>query len=103
GLPCPAALAPQAVGSYPTVSPSPRMPCDTVRLSILCCTFRRLAPPRRYLAPRSMEPGLSSARSSRDAVVLTDSATRIVAHHWSDEGQARRSGCASVLKVTASK
>jgi hypothetical protein len=27
-----------------------------------------------------MEPGLSSARSSRDAVVLTDSATRIVAH-----------------------
>jgi len=27
-----------------------------------------------------MEPGLSSARSSRDAVVLTDSAVRIVAH-----------------------
>ncbi len=74
GLPCPAALAPQAVGSYPTVSPSPRMSCDTVRLSILCCTFRRLAPPRRYLAPCSVEPGLSSARSSRDAVVLAGSA-----------------------------
>ena len=25
-----------------------------------CCTFRRLAPPRCYLAPCSMEPGLSS-------------------------------------------
>jgi len=25
-----------------------------------CCTFRRLAPPRRYLALCSMEPGLSS-------------------------------------------
>ena len=27
-----------------------------------CCTFRRLAPPRRYLAPCPVEPGLSSAR-----------------------------------------
>jgi len=26
----------------------------------LCCTFRRLAPPRRYLAPCPLEPGLSS-------------------------------------------
>jgi len=25
-----------------------------------CCTFRRLAPPRRYLAPCPVEPGLSS-------------------------------------------
>ncbi len=29
----------------------------------LCCTCRRLAPPRRYLAPCSMEPGLSSPLS----------------------------------------
>jgi len=28
--------------------------------SALCCTFRRLAPPRRYLAPCPVEPGLSS-------------------------------------------
>ena len=28
--------------------------------SIFCGTFRRLAPPRRYLAPCPMEPGLSS-------------------------------------------
>ena len=27
---------------------------------IFCCTFRRLAPPRRYLAPCPVEPGLSS-------------------------------------------
>ena len=30
------------------------------RRSTLCCTFRRLAPPRGYLAPCPMEPGLSS-------------------------------------------
>jgi hypothetical protein len=30
------------------------------RRSALCCTFRRLSPPRRYLAFCSMEPGLSS-------------------------------------------
>src|SRR5690606_41354528 len=29
-----------------------------------CCTFRRLAPPRRYLAPCSVEPGLSSITTS---------------------------------------
>ena len=29
-----------------------------------CCTFRRLAPPRRYLAPCPVEPGLSSACAS---------------------------------------
>lgn len=49
-----------AVRSYRTVSPLPRMSCDTVRRSTLCCTVRRLAPPRRYLAPCPMEPGLSS-------------------------------------------
>jgi hypothetical protein len=31
-----------------------------LRRSALCCTFRRLAPPRRYLALCPMEPGLSS-------------------------------------------
>jgi len=31
------------------------------RRSALCCTFRGLAPPRRYLAPDPPEPGLSSA------------------------------------------
>ena len=34
------------------------------RRSTLCCTFRRLAPPRRYLAPGPAEPGLSSRRNA---------------------------------------
>ena len=32
----------------------------TLRRYTFCCTFRRLAPPRRYLAPCPPEPGLSS-------------------------------------------
>ena len=32
------------------------------RRYIFCCTFRRLSPPRRYLALYPMEPGLSSPR-----------------------------------------
>src|SRR5690606_37997277 len=60
GLPC-RSVARLAVRSYRTVSPLPRIPGGTVRRSALCCTFRRLAPPRRYLAPCPVEPGLSSA------------------------------------------
>lgn len=60
GLPC-RSVAGLAVRSYRTVSPLPRTPFDAVRRSALCCTFRRLAPPRRYLAPCPVEPGLSSA------------------------------------------
>ncbi len=33
---------------------------NMLRRSSLCCTCRRLTPPRRYLAPCPMEPGLSS-------------------------------------------
>ena len=67
GLPCHAALSPRAVRSYRTVSPLPRMPRGTVRRFALCCTFRRLTPPRRYLALCPVEPGLSSKclRASR--------------------------------------
>ena len=36
------------------------IPCGPSAVSF-CCTFRRLAPPRRYLAPCPVEPGLSSA------------------------------------------
>ena len=46
-----------------------------------CCTFRRLAPPRRYLAPCPVEPGLSSA-SAR----LHDPMTRL-------SGRLRRVHC----------
>jgi len=61
GLPCHAALAPHAVRSYRTISPLPRTSEDAVRRFAFCCTSRRLAPPRHYLAPCPVEPGLSSA------------------------------------------
>ncbi len=53
----PSTVASDAVRSYRTLSPLPSV--YTWR-SPLCCTCRRLAPPRRYLAPCPMEPGLSS-------------------------------------------
>src|SRR5690606_11293776 len=44
---------------------APFHPCHAPRRAVrrfaFCCTFRRLAPPRRYLAPCPVEPGLSSA------------------------------------------
>ena len=56
---CPAIFVTKnAVRSYRTISPLPNV--NTWRY-IFCGTFRRLAPPRRYLALCPMEPGLSSA------------------------------------------
>jgi len=49
-----------AVRSYRTFSP---LPAISGRRYIFCGTFRRLAPPRHYLAPCPMEPGLSSISS----------------------------------------
>jgi len=54
----------RAVRSYRTISPLPAIPpARGVCASAVsfCCTFRGLAPPRRYLAPCPKEPGLSSA------------------------------------------
>jgi hypothetical protein len=59
GLPC-RSVTGLAVRSYRTISPLPRIPKNRSAVSF-CCTFRRLAPPRRYLAPCPVEPGLSSA------------------------------------------
>jgi len=36
-----------------------------------CCTFRRFTPPRNYLAPCSMEPGLSSVAQLHELVTAT--------------------------------
>ena len=66
GLPC-RPVARLAVRSCRTISPLPRIPKNRSAVSF-CCTFRRLAPPRRYLAPCPVEPGLSSA-SEDDATV----------------------------------
>jgi hypothetical protein len=72
GFAVPPNVATGAVRSYRTVSPlpasrAPRMTHDRHRRFTFCCTFRGLAPPRRYLAPCPVEPGLSSA--SLDAAV----------------------------------
>ncbi len=64
GLPC-RSVAGLAVRSYRTISPLPRIPKDRSAVSF-CCTFRRLAPPRGYLAPCPVEPGLSSASASTE-------------------------------------
>ena len=52
-------VASRAVRSYRTLSPLPAGRSRHRRFAF-CCTFRGLAPPRRYLAPCPPEPGLSS-------------------------------------------
>ena len=59
GFTMPQPVASCAVRSYRTLSPLPSF-LRMLRRSALCCTFRRLTPPRRYLALCPMEPGLSS-------------------------------------------
>ncbi len=57
----PRTITRRAVRSYRTLSPLP-VPKGHRRFA-LCCTCRRLSPPRRYLALCPMEPGLSSPSS----------------------------------------
>jgi len=45
-----------------------------LRRFVFCGTFRRLAPPRHYLAPCPVEPGLSSVSSMADSDCLANSA-----------------------------
>ena len=44
-----------------------------LRRSTLCCTFRRLTPPRYYLAPCPVEPGLSSPDKPHQNIDTDDS------------------------------
>ena len=60
------AVASSAVRSYRTISPLPA-PNRRWRY-IFCGTFRRLTPPRRYLAFCPVEPGLSSIPQSDTAI-----------------------------------
>ncbi len=62
GFPSPWTVTSHAVRSYRTISTLP-VCRSRLRRYTFCCTFRRLAPPRRYLALCPMEPGLSSTRS----------------------------------------
>src|SRR5262245_37699634 len=66
GFAVPSNVATDAVRSYRTVSPLPAAHALLGRFAF-CCTFRGLAPPRRYLAPRPVEPGLSSANGAAAA------------------------------------
>src|SRR5207253_3370336 len=62
GLPCRRVLPPTRCALT-----APFHPCrsrEGLGRSALCCTFRGLAPPRRYLAPDPPEPGLSSTLAS---------------------------------------
>ncbi len=79
-----------AVRSYRTVSPLPslaaacaalqhkRSPRELRRFA-LCCTFRGLAPPRRYLAPDPPEPGLSSPPTEVGAAIARPALLLIMA------------------------
>ena len=46
-----------------------------LRRYTFCCTFRRLAPPRRYLAPCPAEPGLSSPGKTGGDCLASSAAT----------------------------
>ncbi|QEN22443.1 hypothetical protein FNO44_1619 [Francisella orientalis] len=61
GFTMPLSVTTNAVCSYHTFSPLPFL---KKRRFIFCCTFRRLTPPRRYLASCSIKPGLSSLMKS---------------------------------------
>jgi len=70
-----------AVRSYRTFSPLPVKD----RRYIFCGTFRRLTPPRRYLAPCPMEPGLSSILScDKTATAQPTLSARSVSHIHTD-------------------
>ena len=92
GFAVPPNVATGAVRSYRTLSPLPASystwclgpafarpappRCTRHRRFAFCCTVRGLAPPRRYLAPCPLEPGLSS--TSRDAAVAWPTPARSI-------------------------
>jgi hypothetical protein len=64
---------------------APFHPCRSpwgLRRSALCCTFRGLAPPRRYLAPDPQEPGLSSTEANFSSDRPADSPHTIRPQRW---------------------
>jgi len=65
GFTLPRAVAWRAVCFYHTFSPLPPQWVTAGRRFVFCGTFRRLTPPRHYLAPCPMEPGLSSVSTRR--------------------------------------
>ncbi len=84
----PRTVARRAVRSYRTLSPLPDPTYASHRRFVLCCTGRRLAPPRRYLALCPMEPGLSSPspvspeEDGNEAATVWPTPARMVAPRW---------------------
>ena len=70
GLPCRSVLPPARCAL--TAPFHPYRISERHRRYLFCCTFRRLTPPRRYLAPYPLKPGLSSrsctSATSRDCL-----------------------------------
>ena len=60
GLPCRRMLPPARCALTAPFHPCRRRIAAALGRFAFCCTFRGLAPPRRYLAPCPVEPGLSS-------------------------------------------
>ncbi len=95
GFTVPQSVTTCAVRSYRTFSPLPHI---AVRRYIFCGTFRRLAPPRRYLAPCPVEPGLSS-----EVCNLSDcpADSQCVVSHFA--GRDWRSNCGEVRRECVSR
>jgi len=78
GFALPRRVATRAVRSYRTISPLPRPAvAGQPRRYLSVALFRRLTPPRCYLAPCPVEPGLSSPGLFPESDCLTDSASRL--------------------------
>src|SRR5690606_3570244 len=76
--PCPHSTPPFGGLEHLAGHASGKRPLEPLAVSF-CCTFRRLAPPRRYLAPCPVEPGLSSA-STRDDATVRPTPPRALSH-----------------------
>jgi hypothetical protein len=107
GFAVPRRVATRAVRSYRTISPLP-VP-EGHRRYVFCGTFRRLAPPRRYLAPCPAEPGLSSTAqapsrlSGRLRGVRLPGFPKVTRGNWNRDWQApwrhRNQGNASLFSA----
>jgi len=81
GLPSRSVLPPARCALTAPFHPYPATQ-RAVRRYIFCCTFRRLTPPRNYLAPCPVEPGLSSPQECHhsSAAIAWPAPVPIVSH-----------------------
>jgi len=91
GLPCRRMLPPARCALTAPFHPCRRRIAAALGRFALCCTFRGLAPPRRYLAPCPVEPGLSSTQC---AAVAWPTPGAIIRADRAASGRDRRVPCA---------